>query len=276
MRLQQVLLQLAKGGAESKAIEAGEIDAIVDRAGSNVILLPAARRALQEAANEAPVANSLLAALPRKDYESLLGGLEPLTLRFGAVLQEPGAPVHHVHFPVDCVLSLMVTTAERDALEVGVVGHEGMVGIELALGNGGSSVRAVVQAGGTALRMGAQAFRRALRQSPPLQLELFRYAAAKLARARQALACYRFHTIEGRLAQSLLMTGDRTRSKELFLTQAMLARKLGVRRATVNEAAGLLQQRSLISYTRGRMSLLDRAGLEAASCRCYARIASRG
>ena len=267
-----MLQQLAKGSPESQAIEAGEIDAVVDRVGSNVILLPAARRALQEAGNAAPVANSLLAALPRADYQSLLAGLEPLTLRFGAVLQEPGAPIQHVYFPVDCIISLMATAADREALEVGAVGYEGMIGISVALGEDVSSARAVVQASGTALRMSAQRFRSALRQCPPMQLELFRYAAAKLAWARQALACYRFHTNEGRLARSLLMTGDRARSEELFLTQALLARMLGVRRATVNEAAAPLQQRNLISYSRGRISILDREGLEAASCRCYVKI----
>ena len=271
VRLQEVLLQLAKGSAESKAIEAGEIDAVLDRAGSNVILLPAARRALQhEAANEAPVANSLLAALPGAHYQRLLAGLEPLTLRFGAVLQEPGAPIQHVYFPVDCIISLMATAADREALEVGTIGYEGMVGISVALGKDASSVRAVVQASGTALRMSAQRFRSAFRQCPPLQVELCRYAAAKLAWARQALACHRFHTNEGRLARSLLMTGDRARSEELFLTQAQLARMLGVRRATVNEAAAPLQQRNLIRYSRGRIRILDRQGLEAASCRCYA------
>lgn len=274
-RLPEVLLAFAKGSAERKAVEAGQIDAVVDRVGSNIILLPAAQRALHEAANEAPVANSLLAALPRAHYQSLLAGLEPLTLRFGAVLQQPGAPIQHVYFPVDCIISLMATAADREAVEVGAVGYEGMVGISVALGKDVSSVRAVVQASGTALRMSAQRFRSALQQCPPMQRELFHYAAAKLACAREALACFRFHTNEGRLARSLLMTGDRARSEELFLTQALLARMLGVRRATVNEAAASLQQRNLISYSRGRIRILDREGLEAASCRCYAKIASR-
>ena len=275
MKLQNVLLQLAKGSAESKAIEAGQIDAVVDHVGSNVILLPAARRALQEAANAAPVANSLLAALPRADYQSLLAGLEPLTLRFGSVLHEPGVSIQHVYFPVDCIISLMATAADREALEVGAVGYEGMVGLSVGLGKDDSSVRAVVQASGTALRMSAPRFRSAFQQCAPLQRELFRYGATKLERARQALACYRFHTTEERLARSLLTTGDRARSEEFFLTQVLLARMLGVRRATVNEAAAPLQQRNLISYSRGRIRILDRQGLEAASCRCYAKIASR-
>lgn len=264
-----MLLRLAKGSAENKAVEAGEIDAVVDRVGSNVILLPAARRALQ-AANQAPIANSLLAALPRADYRSLLADLEPLTLRFGAVVQVPEAPIQHVYFPIDCIISLMATAADRQEVEAAVVGYEGMVGISVALGKDVSSVRAVVQASGTALRMNAQRFRSAFRQSPPMQIELLHYAAAKLAWARQALACYRSHTTEGRLARSLLMSGDRARSEDLFLTQALLARMLGVRRSTLNEAAAPLQQRHLISYSRGRIRILDRKGLEAASCCCYA------
>jgi CRP-like cAMP-binding protein len=271
VRLQEVLLKLAKGSAESKAVEAGEIDAVIDRVGSNVILLPAARRALLEAANEAPVANSLLAALPRADYQRLLAGLEPLTLRFGAVLHEPEARIQHVYFPVDCIISLMAPGADREELEVGAVGYEGMVGISVALAEDVSSVRAVVQASGTALRMNARRFRSALLQCPPMQLEILRYAAAKLAWARQALACCRFHTTEERLARALLMSADRLRSEELFLTQALLARMLAVRRATVNEAAAPLRQRNLIRYSRGRIRILDREGLEAASCRCYAK-----
>ena len=172
-----MLPRLAKGGPEQQAIDAGEIDAVIDYASSNVVLLPAARRALGEiaeraaAANretvyEAPIANSLLAALPRAEYRRLLPGLEPVTLKSGEVLQEPGAPIPYVYFPVDCVISLLATAA-GEALEVGLVGHEGMVGISLVLGADVSSVRALVQASGTALRMKAARFHPAFRQSPP-------------------------------------------------------------------------------------------------------------
>jgi CRP-like cAMP-binding protein len=275
--------RLAKGGPEQQAIEAGEIDAIIDHANSNVILLPAARRALRELANrasaaktqapsEASIANTLLAALPRKDYLGLLPGLEPVTLKFGEVLHEPGVPIRHVYFPIDCVISLLTTVEAHHALEVGLVGHEGMVGISLALGTDVSSVRALVQATGTAMRMNAARFHETFQQCLPLQRELYRYAYAKLALARQTVACNAFHAVEARLARWLLMTSDRARSEEFFLTQTFLADMLGVRRTTVNEAARPLRRRKLISYSRGKIRILDRKRLEAAACGCYTRV----
>ncbi|HEV8644338.1 MAG TPA: Crp/Fnr family transcriptional regulator [Burkholderiales bacterium] len=272
-----VLLRLPKGGAEQQAIAAGEIDAIIDHSSSNVILLPAARRALREVAknetaNEAAIANSLLAGLPHADYQRLLPDLEPLTLRFGEVLHEPGVPIRYVYFPIDCLISLLATVEGDQALEVGLVGYEGMVGISLVLGVDVSSVRARVQATGPAMRMDAARFHQAFRQSLPLRCELYRYAYAKLALARRTVVCNHFHAIEARLARWLLMTSDRLLSKEFLLTQAFLAEILGARRATVNEAAGALQQRKLITCRRGKIRILDRKGLEAASCRCYTKM----
>ncbi|TAK82627.1 MAG: Crp/Fnr family transcriptional regulator [Betaproteobacteria bacterium] len=225
---------------------------------------------MQEAAHEASKANSLLAALPPAEHQRLLAGLEPVTLKFGEVLQEPGVPIRYVYFPVDCAISL-VTTIEGP--EVGLVGYEGAVGISLALGVDVSSVRALVQATGTAMRMTAAHFDKTFHQCPALQRELYRYADAKLAMARQIVACNCFHAVEARLARWLLMTSDRVRSEEFFLTQAFLAEMLGVRRATVNEAAGPLQRRKLITYTHGRIRIVDRKGLEATACGCYTRIA---
>jgi CRP-like cAMP-binding protein len=279
VRLQNVLPRLAKGGPEQQAIEAGEIDAIIDYQAGNVILLPAARRALREAAkrtsahreaaNEAPIANHLLAALPHAEYQRLLAGLEPVALKFGEVLHEPGVPIRYVYFPIDCAISLLTAVVGERALEVGLVGREGMVGISLALGVELSSVRALVEVAGMAMRMKAARFREALRQCPPLQHALYRYTDAKLAQARQTIACNCFHAVEARLACWLLMASDRAGSVEFLLTQAFLAQMLGVRRGTVNEAAGSLQHRNLISYSRGKIRILDRKGLEAASCRCY-------
>jgi CRP-like cAMP-binding protein len=275
MTRKDALLRLAKGSPEAQAIKAGEIDAIIDYSGSNVIMPPAAQRALREAAKragakEAPIANGLLAALPRAEYQGLLDGLEPRTLRFGEVLHEPGAPIRYVYFPIDCVISLQMTVEGNQALYVGVVGYAGMAGISLALGAEVSSVRAVVLATGTAMRMEASRFRAALRQCLPLQRGLYRYAHASLALARQTIACNYFHAREARLARWLLMTSDCTRSREFFVTQAILAKMIGVRRATVNQAARPLQQRKLISYCRGKVRILDRESLEAVSCWCYA------
>ena len=279
MKLQHMLLQFAKGGPEQKAIDAGEIDAVIDYSTSNVILLPAARRALREAAKqasaavsrEAPhsatIANHLLAALPYAEYQRMLSDLEPIALRSGEVLHEPGVPMRFVYFPVDCAVSLLTAAEGGRPLEVGMVGREGMVGSSLALGGEVSSVRALVQAGGTAMRMAAVRFREALRQCLP-----FRYVDAELALARQTVACNCFHAVEARLARCLLMTRDRVLTAEFFLTQAFLAQMLGVRRSTLNAAAGSLQRRKLIRCRRGTIRILDSSGLEATSCPCYTRI----
>jgi len=228
----------------------------------------------QKVATQDRIANKLFAALPRKDYVALLDGLEPVTLTYGSILYEPDEPISHVFFPVDCLVSLLTTVEGRQAMEVGLVGWEGMVGISLALGVDVASVRALVQGTGTAMRMKAARFHRAFEQSVPLQRELYRYTYAKLAMARQTVACNRFHPIEARLGRWLLMTGDRVLAEEFFLTQDFLADMLGVLRAAVNRAAGALQERNLISYRRGKIRILDRKGLEATSCRCYTTIES--
>jgi len=222
-----------------------------------------------KAAKGNPVANSLLAALPREDYQGLLAGLDPVTLTYGEVLFEPGEPIRHVYFPNDALVSLLTTVEGREALEVGLVGREGMVGISLALGVDVASVRALVQGTGTAMRMDSARFHKAFQQCGPLQREVHRYAHAKLAQARQTAACNRFHVVEARLARWLLMTRDRVGSDQFLLTQGFLADMLGVRRVAVTNAAGTLQQRKLIQYSRGHIHILDRGGLEAASCRCY-------
>jgi PAS domain S-box-containing protein len=216
-----------------------------------------------------PIANSLLAALPSKDYQGLLACLEPVTLTYGEVLYEPGEPIRNVYFPGDSLVALLTTVEGHEALEVGLVGREGMVGISLALGMDVASVRALVQGTGTAMRMDAARFRKEFRKSLPLQGELYRYAHAKLVQARQNAACNRFHGVEERLARSLLMTRDRVGSDEFLLTQEFLADMLGVRRVGVSQAACALQQRKLITYSRGRIRILDRKGLKAASCGCY-------
>jgi len=215
------------------------------------------------------IANSLLAALPRGDYQSLLGGLDPVTLTAGEVLYEPGERIRHVYFPHDAQVSLLMVMPDRKALEVGLVGREGMVGIPLALGADASPVRVLVQGSGSALRMNAATFREALARCLPLQHELHRYAFAKLGQARQTAACNRFHQVEARLAGWLLLTRDRVRSDQFHLTHEFLATTLGIRRVGVTTAATALQRRKLISYQRGNIRILDRKGLKAASCGCY-------
>ena len=216
-----------------------------------------------------PVANSLLAALPRKNYQRLLAGLEPVTLTFGEILCEPGDSIRHVYFPIDSLVSLLTLVEGHLAIEIGMVGREGMLGIPLALGINVSSTRALVQGTGTALRMKSARFHKELRQSLPLQRELYRYTNVLMAQVTQIAACNRFHVVEARLARWLLMTRDRVRSDQFQLTQEFLGHMLGVRRVGITKAAGALQDRKLISYNRGHITILDHEGLEAASCRCY-------
>jgi len=215
------------------------------------------------------IPNLLLAARPRKSYAELLPELTPVALTFGDVLYEPGQTIDQVYFPGDSMVSLLTLVEDHLALEVGLVGLEGVVGASLALGVDRSPVRALVQGGGSAMRMGAGSFRSALRRSPPLQRGLLRYVHALMSQVTQTAACNRFHLVEARLARWLLMTRDRMRSDEFRLTQDFLSHMLGVRRVGVTEAAGGLRRRKLIEYSRGVIGILDGRGLEAAACSCY-------
>lgn len=228
-----------------------------------------ARTLPERGAQAPPIANSLLAALPRSLYRRLLSGFTPAVLRFGDVLYEPGDAIGEVFFPGTCVVSLLTLVKGRLALEVGLVGREGMVGIPLALGVEKSPVRVLVQGEGTALKMDAARFRAELARSAALRAELNLYIHALMAQVTQTAACNRFHNVDARLARWLLMTRDRAQSAELHLTQAFLSHMLGVRRVGVTQAASALQRRKLIAYSRGTIVILDHRGLEAASCQCY-------
>lgn len=220
-------------------------------------------------------ANNVLASLPRQSYRDLLPGLVPVPLVFGDVLYEPGDTIRDVYFPGKAVVSLLTVVDGRAALEVGMVGREGMVGIPLALGIDVSPVRALVQGAGDSLHMSAARFRKAFDASPPLQRALHRYTYALMAQITQTAACNRFHMVDARLARWLLMTRDRLCSGKFRLTHEFLADMLGVRRVGVTEAASALQQRGLIDYSRGNIQILDDAGLEGASCSCYQQVNGR-
>ena len=217
----------------------------------------------------AAILNSLLAALPRKSYLRLAPGLIPVDLVFGDVLYEAGDPIRDVYFPSRSLVSLLTLVEGHLALEVGMVGREGMVGIPLALGADVSPVRALVQGGGPALKMSAARFRTELKRSPPLQRELNRYVHTMIAQISQTAGCNRFHVVEARLARWLLMTRDRARSGQFRMTHEFLSHMLGVRRVGVTEAASALQRQKLIEYSRGNIRILDDRGLEAACCSCY-------
>jgi CRP-like cAMP-binding protein len=220
----------------------------------------------------ATVPNLLLASLPKKSYRDLLTSLVPSQLAFGEVLYEPDTRMQHVYFPNDCLVSLLALTDRHSALEVGMVGREGMVGVALALGVAMSPVRALVQGGGAALRMSSGRFASALRRSPPLQDGLHAYIHFLMSQISRTAACNRFHVVEARLARWLLMTRDRLGSSKFRMTHEFLAAMLGVRRVGVTEAASSLQRRKLIEYSRGGIRILDGAGLEAASCSCYVKL----
>jgi CRP-like cAMP-binding protein len=213
--------------------------------------------------------NRLLAALPAKEYERLLAGFEPVKLTYGEVLYEPGEPMRHVYFPSDCVVSLLTVVEGHRALEVGLVGREGMVGSRLALGITTAAVRALVQGTGTAVRIGSVRFLRELHHSPMLQRALLHFTDALMNQVTRTAACNRFHEVEARLARWLLMTRERVPSREFRLTQEFLADMLGVRRSGVTVAASAFQDRKLIRYRRGIITILDQQGLEAAACSCY-------
>lgn len=216
-----------------------------------------------------PVANRLLAALPRKEGQRLLASGEQVELAVPEILNEPAEPIRHVYFPTSSTISLVSMVDDRSSLEVELVGNEGMVGVSLILGVNFSPLRVVVQGSGTALRMSAAVFCRELASSPVLRRVLNRYLYVLLVQLAQTAACTRFHLLDARLARWLLMTQDRAHSNEFHLTHEALARTLGVRRVGVTKAAGLLQRHKLVSYSRGDITILDRAGLEAVSCGCY-------
>jgi CRP-like cAMP-binding protein len=212
--------------------------------------------------------NLLLASLPPKAADDLLPRLTPVDMAFGDVLSEPGQPLREVYFPLEGLVSLLTVVGSM-AVEVGMVGREGMVGIPLALGVPQSPMRALVQRAGAGLRMNRTGFEMALQASPPLRQALLAYAASLIAQIARTAACNRFHVVEARLARWLLMTRDRADSEEFAATQEFLSSILGVRRVGVSAAASAFQRRKLIEYSRGRIRIVDHDGLEAACCSCY-------
>jgi CRP-like cAMP-binding protein len=199
----------------------------------------------------------------------MLSGLEPVKLAYGQVLYEPTGLIRHVYFPIDCLVSLLTAVDNGRVLEVGMVGNEGMVGMPMVLGIGESAVRALVQGGGTAMRMPASRFRTEFNKNILLQRALFRYTHLLMAQVSQTAACNRFHEAEGRLARWLLMTADRLHTDEFLLTHEFLAHMLGVRRVGVTKAAEGLRRKKLIVYSRGHITILDRKNLEKTACVCY-------
>jgi len=213
--------------------------------------------------------NRILAALSSQEYKQLVPELEPFPLIFGAKVFEPDEIIRHVYFPTSGIVSLLATTGQSASLEVGIVGNEGMVGVSAFMGVKTSPTLAVVQGAGSALRMKVGPFRKTLENGSGLPFLLLSYTHSLLTQISQAAVCNRFHPIDARLARWLLMTRDRMGAEEFRVTQEFLSNMLGVRREGVNRAAGILQRKNLISYSRGTLTILKRASLEAVACECY-------
>ena len=214
--------------------------------------------------------NHLIELLPRAERLRVLAICEPFDLVLSQTLFDMGATTRHVYFPTNGFVSLLASVDEVSLLEVGMVGREGMLGVHVALGSLRSPLKALVQGPGTAWRIPIGPFKRELALSTALQRGLNRYIAVLMSQLASSSACVRYHQIGPRLARWLLMSQDRTGGDRFFMTQQSLSSMLGVRRVGVTSAAGNLQRQGLIDYHRGEIHVLDRPGLEAASCSCYA------
>jgi CRP-like cAMP-binding protein len=198
---------------------------------------------------------------------------EAVSLRYGDVIYEAGKPSRDVYFPSDCVVSVFAVTDRKSGLGVNLVGNEGLVGTGLVLlGDSAMYSRMIIQSPGTAIRVSVEKIRDVLRGDPALQWEFFRYAYVVMLQARKIAVCSNFHETGPRLARWLLSTQDRSGSGDFYLTQKYLAEMLGVRRVSVTQAASALQRNGFITYSRGRVKILDAGGLEQAACPCYAAI----
>ena len=216
-----------------------------------------------------PTKNRLLAALPREDYARILPRLGHVSFKLGEIVYESGGQMDYIYFPTNAIISLLYVMENGASAEMGMAGKEGLVGVALFMGGNTMPNRAVVQSAGGAVKMKADALREEFARGGMFQRLLLRYTQALLTQMSQTAVCNRLHEIEQQLCRWLLLSHDRLDSDELVMTQELIANMLGVRREGVTAAAGRLQEQGLISYVRGRITILDRRGLEAAVCECY-------
>src|SRR5688572_14287503 len=217
-----------------------------------------------------PKQNHLLNALPGADYERILDGLELAPMRLGEALYESGGKLKHVYFPTTSIVSLLYVMEDGASAEIAVVGNEGILGISLFMGGETTPSRAVVQSAGFGYRLRAPLLKQEFNRAGPVMHLLLRYTQALITQMAQTAVCNRHHSVEQQLCRWLLLSLDRLSTEELSMTQELIANMLGVRREGVTEAAGKLQRAGLIRYSRGRITVLSRPGLEQQVCECYA------
>jgi CRP-like cAMP-binding protein len=217
-----------------------------------------------------PKKNQLLAALPDAEWQRWLPQLEAVEMPLGQVLAESGRALDHVFFPISTIVSLLYVMENGASAEIAVVGNEGIVGISLFMGGESTPSRAVVQSAGMGFRLKAQVMMNEFNRAGPVMHLLLRYTQALITQMAQTAACNRHHSLDQQLCRWLLLSLDRLEGSDLVMTQELIANMLGVRREGVTEAALSLQEAGLIRYARGRITVLDRSGLEQRSCECYA------
>ena len=218
---------------------------------------------------DSPWQNHLLDALPAAEYERLLPLLERVQMPLGEVLYESGGKLRHAYFPTTCIISLLYVMENGASAEFAVVGNEGMIGVALFMGGGTMPNRAVVQSAGYAYRLRGPLVKQETNRNGPLLSLLLRYTQALITQMAQTAVCNRHHSVDQQLCRWLLISLDRLPGNQLNMTQELIANMLGVRREGITEAAGKLQHAGLIHYSRGRITVLDRPGLEARVCECY-------
>jgi CRP-like cAMP-binding protein len=217
-----------------------------------------------------PRNNFLLAALPDPEWQRWRVLLEKVDMPLGQVLYESGGTLTHIYFPTTSIVSLLYVMENGASAEIAVVGKEGLVGVSLFMGGESTPSRAVVQSAGHGYRLRAQSMKDEFNRAGPVLHLVLRYTQALITQMAQTAACNRHHSLDQQLCRWLLLSLDRLRANELAMTQELIANMLGVRREGVTEAANKLQQAGLISYARGRITVLDRPGLEKRTCECYA------
>ena len=222
------------------------------------------------AALRGPAGNRLISALPAEEYQRLIPNFQPITFSLGEVVYDSGGHLDYIYFPTTSVISLLYTMKDGSTAEMGLAGNDGVVGVALFLGGDSTPNRAVAQIAGGALRLKAKILHEEFARAGAFQHLLLRYTQALITQISQTAVCNRLHSVENRLCRWLLLSHDRVTSDELLMTQEFLSHMLGGRRESVTVAAGRLQDAGLIHYARGHITILDRKGLEASVCECYA------